>query len=129
MNQEKDGRKVLFYDTYALYAIATGENTYKGFTGGYTIITTIMNLYELYYTLMRDNNLELAENFFNRLISSCVEINSEHIKKAAKFRFKEIKRKLSYLDCLGYIVAKSHNVKFLTGDDGFKTLPNVKFVK
>jgi len=129
MNQEKVGNETLFYDTYALYAIALGKENYKKFSHGYNVITTLMNLYELYYTLLKEDHQGLGEEFFNKLISSCMEIKSESIKESAKFRKKEIKRKLSYIDCLGYTIAKENKVKFLTGDEGFKNISNVEFVK
>ena len=88
-----------------------------------------MNVYELYYSLLKDNNEELANQFFSKLLSKCVEIKPEAIKEAAKFRNKEIRRKLSYIDCLGYIIAKEQGVKFLTGDKEFESLSNVLFVK
>ena len=128
MKEEKAGNEVLFYDTYALYAIANGKESYLDFTKG-RIITGLMNLYEFYYILIKENNKELAESFFNRLINSCVKINPELVKEAANFRFKEIKKKLSYVDCLGYIIAKENKGKFLTGDKGFKGMPNVIFVE
>lgn len=129
MREEKAGSEVLFYDTYALYAIATGKESYSNFSRGYKIITGLMNLYEFYYILIKENNKELAELFFNRLVNSCVKINPELIKEAAQFRHKEIKRKLSYVDCLGYTIAKDNKVKFLTGDKEFKNIPNVVFVE
>lgn len=130
MKQEKDGNKnSLFYDTYALYAVAKGENSYREFSKGHRIFTSLMNLYEFYYILIKENNEQLAQEFFNELVGSCIEISSDIVKEAAKFRLKEIKRKLSYVDCLGYIIAKKKDIKFLTGDDGFKDLGNVKFVK
>jgi len=129
MSQEKAGNNTLFYDTYALYAIAVGKESYKEFSKSYKIITTLMNLYELYYTLTKDNQSSLAEEFFNQLIDSCIDLKPENIKEAANFRFKEIKRKLSYVDCLGYVIAKANNADFLTGDIGFKELGNVKFIE
>lgn len=128
MKEEKAGNETLFYDTYALYAIATGKESYTQFSKGYKIITGLMNLYEFYYILIKEDNKKIAEEFFDRLINSCVKIKPEIIKEAANFRFKEIKRKFSYVDCLGYIIAKTNNVHFLTGDIGFKGLSNVKFV-
>ncbi len=128
MKQEKDGSE-LFYDTYALYAIATGKESYLKFSKGHRIATTLMNLYELYYTLNRDGQNELAEEFFDRLVSSCVKMGADIIKESAKFRAKNVKSKFSYVDCLGYIIAKNKNVKFLTGDDAFNGMPNVEFVK
>ncbi len=130
MNQEKDGnRQELFYDTYALYAIATGEESYAEFVKGHKIITTLMNVYELYYTLLKDKNEVLAEQFFNKLSDCCIKLNKEIIKKAAKFRFDNIKKKFSYIGCLGYIVAKERKIEFLTGDGAFKGMADVNFVK
>lgn len=128
MMKEKDGSETLFYDTYALYAIAIGQESYKIFNKNHKILTCLMNLYELYYLLIKENKEELTEEFFKRLMYNCVEISAECIKEAAKFRFKEIKKKMSYLDCLGYVLARENNVKFLTGDIAFKDLPNVEFV-
>src|SRR3989344_5655957 len=93
------------------------------------LVTGLMNLYEFYYIVIKENNSELAEEFFNRLISSCVKINPSLVKEVANFRFKEIKRKLSYIDCLGYVIAKENKIKFFTGDIGFKGMTNVKFVE
>ena len=45
------------------------------------------------------------------------------------FRLLNKKRKLSYVDCLGYILAGMNGAKFLTGDNQFKDLQNVEFVK
>ena len=73
--------------------------------------------------------MELAEEFFNRLINSFVKINPELVKETANFRFKEIRRKFSYVDCLGYIIAKENKIRFLTGDIRFKGMPNVMFVQ
>ena len=128
MNQEKIGSE-LFYDTYALYAIATGKESYFSFLKGYKINTSLLNLYEFYYILAKENQIDIAEAFFNRLINNCLGFNSDNIKEAAKFRLKNIKKKFSYLDCLGYIVAKNNNMKFLTGDDAFNGFENVEFVK
>lgn len=132
MNQEKDGNSKsnsLFYDTYALYAIAKGEENYREFASNYRVFTTLMNLYELYYILVKEGEINLADNFFNRLLSSCVKLDPSIVKKAAIFRYKNIKKKFSYLDCLGYVTAMSLNLKFLTGDNAFKDIENVKFVK
>ncbi len=129
MNPEKVGNNTLFYDTYALYAIAKGEENYRKFAKDYRVIITLMNLYELYYTLIKEGEINLAESFFNRLITSCVKLDPSIVKKAAVFRYKHIRKKFSYLDCLGYATAMSLNLKFLTGDNAFKEIDNVEFVK
>ena len=129
MNQGKGGNKAFFLDTYALYELALGNENYKEYFAGVESITTIMNLYELYYTLLRENLKLVAEDFFERFLSICVELEPNLIKEAALFRLQNKKLDLSYVDALGYIVAKRHNVLYLTGDDAFEKLPNVEFVK
>ena len=129
MNQKKDGnRDIYFYDTYALYEIAKGSKNYEIYADK-IIITSLMNVYELYYQLLKDNNEDLAQQFFTKLISSCVDIEPEIIKKASQFRKENIKLKLSYIDCLGFALAEYYGVKFLTGDEGFKEINNVLFIK
>ena len=129
MNHERDGFKTFFFDTYALYGIALGIESYRLYSSNVKIITTIMNLYELYYRLIQDNFLIEAEKFFEKFLPDCVLIKPEVIKEAASFRLQNKKSDLSYVDALGYVTAKNHNVPFLTGDEAFRKLPNVEFVK
>ena len=129
MNHEKDGTKVLFFDTYALYGIALGSENYKKYRHGLRLITTIMNIYELYYRLVQDNFLSEAEIFFEKFLPDCVDIAPKSIKEAALFRLQNKKLNLSYVDALGYIIAKKHDCLFLTGDEAFRKLQNVEFVK
>lgn len=48
-----------------------------------------------------------------------------------KFWLKQrlMRKKLSYADCLGYIIALREKIEFFTGEDDFKGLHNVEFVK
>ena len=128
MNQESIGNK-LFYDTYALYETTLRGKNYLSYSKDYLIFTSLMNLYELYYNLIKENKKEIAEEFFSVLQGNCLEIKKEFIKKASEMKLKEIKRKMSYIDCLGYIMAKENNLKFLTGDKEFEHFDNVLFVK
>jgi len=128
MNQKTTGIK-LFYDTYALYAIALGKESYRIYVKDHKIFTSLMNLYELYYTLLKEDRKDLAEEFFNRLQGNCIDIKGSTIKKASELRMKEIKRKMSYIDCLGYSLAKENEMKFLTGDKEFEKFEDVMFVK
>jgi len=128
MNQEKTGTE-LFYDTYALYALACGWPSYQKYAKGKIITTSIMNLYELYYSLCKDSNNKLAEEFLQRLQSSCIVITFDAIKSASLFRLRNIKKRMSYIDCLGYKLAMQKGIKFLTGDKEFANLPNVEFIK
>ncbi len=120
---------MFFLDTYALYELALGNESYKKYFTGVESITTIMNLYELYYSLLRDNLSLIAENFLERFLPVCVGIEPKLIKEAAVFRLQNKKLDLSYIDALGYVIAKKHNAKFLTGDEKFRNIDNVEFVK
>ena len=88
-----------------------------------------MNLYELYYSLIKEDEDKLAEEFFSRLIGSCIKIIPEDIKAAAKFRLKNTRNDISFIDSLGYTISLRIGLKFLTGDEQFKNLNNTKFVK
>ena len=92
------------------------------------IITSILNVGELYYALLK-KNAEAAEIWYEKLKQSAVLINVEIIKKAMKFRFENKSKKFSSIDCVGYVLAKERNLIFLTGDEGFKDMENVEFVK
>jgi len=43
--------------------------------------------------------------------------------------YSQEKRKFSLIDCVGYSVAESLAIPFLTGDQEFEDLPNVEYVK
>ena len=118
-----------FFDTYALYQIAKGAEEYAPFKKDVAMHTTLMNLYELYYALCRDGQQKLAELFFERLLPCCLEITAEDVKSAATFRLRHIKKSISYVDALGYIIALRHDLSFLTGDTAFEDLENVTFVR
>jgi predicted nucleic acid-binding protein len=82
---------------------------------------------EFHYGLLKDFEKTEANQKVDNLKNFIVEFDFEHIKLA-----NQLKRKikgLSYVDCLGYIVALKNGVFFVTGDEGFKDLPNVEFIK
>ena len=118
-----------FFDTYAFYELIKGNPNYKKYEKEISLITTKLNLMELHYGLLRDEGEEIAEIYYDKFLKFCVEIDDDTIKTANTFRLKNYKRKLSHVDCLGYILAKKLNAKFLTGDEQFKDFENVEFVK
>ncbi|MBU2099812.1 PIN domain-containing protein [Candidatus Micrarchaeota archaeon] len=118
-----------FFDTYAFYEIIKGNSNYRPYSKGIAIITTKLNLMELYYGLLSNYGIETAEKHFQRFSKFCVEFTDENIKNAMQFKAKNKEKKLSYIDCIGYIIAIEKNIPFLTGDKQFKLLGNVEFVK
>jgi|SRR3989344_1463716 len=121
--------RVFFFDTYAFFEIANDNLAYEPYTKDIAIITTKLNLMELHYGLLRTEGEENANIIYNEYSKFVVDFSDEDIKEANKFRLKNKKQDLSYIDCLGYIIACKKRVKFLTGDQKFKDLDNVEFVE
>lgn len=120
---------LFFADTYALIEFFKGNQSYKKKFFDNEIITTRLNLMELYYGKLADGTPELAEEYFNTLLPKTVEIEDEILKTAAKFRLAHKKQNISYIDAIGYEISNKIKIKFLTGDKEFKDMPNVEFVK
>jgi uncharacterized protein len=118
-----------FFDSYAFFEIIEGNPSYSSYVNNIAIITTKLNLMELYYGLLVKYGKIVAERYYTLFAKFTIEINDNVIKEACEFKSKLKDRKLSYIDCIGYIVSKQRNIKFLTGDNGFKDLENVEFVK
>ena len=125
MNDQKE-KETYFFDTYAIFRIIEGNPNYEKYSSC-NIITTIFNLAELNYNLKKDMSKEKADNYTKNYYGSIVEVILDDIKSAMDLKTKH--RDLSIPDVIGYVVAKRHNVKFLTGDEDFKNLDNVEFVK
>ncbi len=86
---------------------------------------------ETYYAVLRDHGQNAAEKAYSATAKYTVEFDEEDLKSAMNKRFELRRRKLdlSYADALGYTLSLRLRVKFLTGDDAFKNLENVEFVK
>lgn len=120
--------EVFFFDSYAFFEILRGNNNYKQYID-VNIITTKLNLFELYFGLLRENDKEDAKLALEKYYDFIVDFDKEDIEEAAKLRLEMNKRNVSMTDCIGYIVSKKSGVKFLTGDKEFEGLENVEFVK
>ncbi|MBI2045720.1 type II toxin-antitoxin system VapC family toxin [Candidatus Pacearchaeota archaeon] len=118
----------LFFDTYALFEIVHKNKNYAPYLN-IGIITTRMNLMELHYRLLFLYGKEIADKAFDRFLPFTAEISDEVIKEANQLKLLYKKREFSYIDCLGYMLSRSMNVKFLTGDKQFEKLEGVEFVK
>jgi hypothetical protein len=118
-----------FFDSYALIEVYEGNPKYEKYKN-VKIITSFLQAYETYYSLIRNGyNEEEIKEFFNFIKKFCINLNFEWIPESVRFRRIYVKRDLSYADCLGYIISKNLGVKFLTGDKEFKDLGNVEFVE
>jgi len=131
MNLEKnyiDLCNSVFFDTYAFFEILKGNPNYSKYSS-YKIITTKLNLFELYLGLLRDVDEEKAELEFERYYGFIVNFDGEVLKEAARLKMKLNKRNVSMVDCIGYSLARQLGIKFLTGDKEFEGMDNVEFCK
>ncbi len=115
-----------FFDTYAFFEIIRGNQTYEKYKDA-GAMTTVFNLAELNYGLKKETSKEKADKITDKYFSLLVEVTAKDLKDAMDLKTRN--RKLSIPDVIGYTVAKSYDVKFLTGDQEFKKMPNVEFVK
>jgi predicted nucleic acid-binding protein len=119
----------IFFDTYSLYEIVAKNPSYAPYTKNVNIVTTQLNLMELYYQLRFLYDKETAAHTITNLEEFSIPFTTETIIEAMEFRKSHSRKKLSYVDCVGYIISQKHNMPFLTGDKEFKDMPNVLFVK
>ncbi|MBN2250727.1 MAG: PIN domain-containing protein [Candidatus Altiarchaeota archaeon] len=118
-----------FFDTYALIEISLGTPAYKKYVKGASIVTSTLNLMEMYYSMRRENPREEVELFYEYLRPFAADIDDYLVKEAMEFRLANRRRRLSYVDCIGYVFARRNGIKFLTGDMAFERLPGVEYVK
>lgn len=117
-----------FFDTYAFFEILKGNEMYKKYINS-SIVTTKLNLFELYLGILREDGEENAEIAFNKYNFFTRDFDDNVIKSAAKLKLQLNRRNLSMADCVGYMFARQLGIKFLTGDKEFRDMDNVEFVK
>ncbi len=115
-----------FFDTYAIFELINGNPSYKRFENS-EFVTSIFNLAELNWGLKKKFDESISDEITNKYGDFLVNAEVDDIKKAMSFRKKH--KDLSIPDAIGYTIAKRLGIKFLTGDDDFKDLDNVEFVK
>jgi len=118
----------LFFDTYAFFELLDGNPAYARYVDA-EIVTTKVNLFELYYGVLQQGGEHLAKGEIDKYMPFVIDFDSEIIELAAKFKYTQRQRKLSMVDCIGYITAQHLGVKFLTGDRQFEGMPGVEFAK
>ena len=117
-----------FFDSYAFFEILDANKEYKKYKN-VEIITSKLNIFELYHGILRDHGEEKAQKAFDIYYQFAVEFDEEVIKEAVQLKIQLNKRDVSMTDCIGYCLAKQLGIKFLTGDTAFEYLDNVEFVK
>jgi len=117
-----------FFDTYALIELIKGNPYYTKYSEEQVVIMQF-NLVELYYSLISEFSKEMAKMIYLNFKECVRQIDDDTIFEAMDLRKKQNKKRLSYVDCIGYVYAKRNKIRFLTGDKQFENMPNVEFVK
>jgi hypothetical protein len=121
-----------FLDTYAMMEYVGGNRAYlKYFSSTSKLRTSILNLMELYFHVLRDAGESVADSTYAQFKQYVVPLSDEDVKNGMKFRLRSMSKRLdvSYIDSVGYVTSERLGTKFLTGDEAFKHFSNVEFVK
>lgn len=116
-----------FFDSYAIIEIIRGSPNYRRFANS-VIVTTKLNLFEVFYILNRDIGPKIAESILEKYYKFAIDYGIGIIQASAMMRLNN-KPHFSMADCVGYKLAEYLGIKFLTGDDHFQGFPNIEFVK
>ena len=121
----------LFADSYALVAFLEGNDRYVRIFQSKTLVTTALNVLEVYGTLLRRIDRREARELASGFLPIAVSAPAEASLAAAEFRhsMRARKKDCSYVDAWGYSVAHQLSIRFLTGDHAFRHVENVEFVR
>lgn len=121
--------KAFFFDTYALVEVLYGNENYRPYLGA-EVVTTKLNLMEMHYHLLKEHGEETADRYYDMNLRYVVDINDNDVKNGMRYKIEQRKKcNISYVDAVGYVIAKRMGIKFLTGDHAFEGIPNVEYVK
>ena len=116
-----------FWDTYALVERLNGNPLYLPYAE-MAVFTHQMNLYELASALLREHPETRVREALVLLAPNLLEAETEDLFRASRFRMEHAKKRISYVDALGYVLAQKHGMRFLTGDKQFKGIEGVEHV-
>lgn len=118
-------------DSYAFIELFGGNPRYREVFRSNAIATTAMNVVEVYAALLRRIDRIDALTHARSMLPVVVDVPRETALRAAEFRTEMVrkKRNCSHVDAWGYAASEVLGRRFLTGDEGFRGLPNVEFVK
>ena len=119
---------IYFFDSYAIMELIKKNPDYERFKR-FNLVTSVLNVGEIYAIFLREDGKKKADGWFRNWNFELLEITSDVIVKAVYFRYLNKGKNLSLTDVVGYILSLKHKLKFLTGDNQFKDMPNVEFVK
>jgi len=116
-----------FFDTYSLFEITNRNENYRKYFEE-EIITSTLNLAELFYGFLKEGKESLIPEWKGKIKKLISTIDIDTVTAAVAFKFHNRKKPFSFIDCMGYCLAKKLSLRFLTGDKEFDSMDNVEFV-
>lgn len=118
-----------FADSYAYLAALRGSGRYAAILRDDELVTTALNVLEVAFAVRRHGGDVQAAT--TPILAHCIDVPHRVGIAAAEFRAQRIAAKAdcSTVDAWGYATAQHLGIPFLTGDEGFRGVPGVKFVK
>jgi uncharacterized protein len=121
-----------FLDSYAVIEYLNGNQNYRHYFEDSDGVLTKLNLMEVYFRILGSNGPNAARDVLNTFSRYLIDFDIPAIEGAMKLRLGLKNNKhldISYADALGYYLARQMGMKFLTGDEAFKTLESVEFIR
>jgi len=120
--------RLKYLDTYALVELSRGNPKFIKYSQE-EFITSDVTLAEFYGVLLREFNERTADYWLNKIRPYSEEVYLEVMINAFKFRKQLKETKFSFFDAVGYVFSKERGAVFVTGDEDFKNIKDVEFVK
>jgi len=117
-----------YFDSYALIEILRNNPAFSRF-GEERVITSQANLAEVLYYALRTGNEGVYAAMLRKWRPELITPALADWESAARARFDNRKKNMSYVDCLSYALAEKHGLTFFTGGAAFKGMRNVEHVK
>jgi uncharacterized protein len=122
------GTASYFFDTYAIIELVKGNPAYTPYKNTGIVVSTL-NLFECHFHVARKFGRPVADSILEELSKCVISFTNDDIRTVTEFRSLNRRKKFSFPDSLGYVLAMKQKLRFLTGDERFRDLPNVEFVK
>lgn len=123
--KEEQKKEAYFFDTYAFLEMLDGNKSYEKYRHSIKI-TAILNPMELHLSLLRGAGEGYAKRAHHKPMKHAVPFYGKAISDGNRLKLKT--KGLSYVDCIGYAIARHHEIKFLTGDKAFRGMAGVVFM-
>src|ERR1051325_1488322 len=99
-----------FFDTYALIERKNGSPAYKPYSEA-PVFTHQYNLYEFVSSIMRVADESRATKELALLHPNPLEAETDALFGASRFRVERARQRISYVDALGYTLARKHDMR------------------